>query len=56
MHQAHEAIPEAERGAWYERAEQALADLEIPEWMRIVPTVKEMALRLWVGATIPALA
>ncbi len=27
----------------------------MPEWMRIVPTVKEMALRLWVCSTIPAL-
>ncbi|ETW93839.1 MAG: hypothetical protein ETSY1_37460 [Candidatus Entotheonella factor] len=53
---AYEAIPEAERETWLERAEQALADLGMPEWMRIVPTVKEMALTLWVGQTIPGLA
>jgi hypothetical protein len=53
---AYEAIPEAERQTWYERADQALEAAGMPEWMRITPTVKEMALRLWVGATIPGVA
>ncbi len=53
---AYEAIPEAERGAWYERADETLEVAGMPEWMRIAPTVREMALRLWVGETIPALA
>jgi hypothetical protein len=53
---AYEAIPETERQTWYERADQALEAIGTPEWMRIAPTVKEMALRLWVGATIPGLA
>ena len=53
---AYEAIPETERQTWYERADQALEAIGMPEWMRIAPTVKEMALRLWVGATIPGLA
>lgn len=53
---AYEAIPEAERATWVERADRALAAAGMPEWMRIVPTVKEMALRLWVGETIPAFA
>ncbi len=53
---AYEAIPEGERGAWYERADQALEIAGMPEWMRISPTVKEMALRLWIGSTIPPLA
>jgi len=50
---AYEAIPEAERETWYERADRALEAAGMPEWMRITPTVKEMALRMWVGATIP---
>lgn len=53
---AYEAIPEAERETWLERADRALAAAGMPEWMRIVPTVKEMALRLWVGSTIPEVA
>ncbi len=53
---AYEAIPEAERASWYERAERALAAAGMPEWMRITAVVKEMALRLWVGGTIPVLA
>ena len=53
---AYEAIPEAERQTWYERADQALEAAGMPEWMRITPTVKEMALRLWVGTTIPGVA
>jgi hypothetical protein len=53
---AYEAIPEAERQTWYERADQALEAAGMPDWMRIAPTVKEMALRLWVGATIPGVA
>lgn len=52
---AYAAIPEAERESWYERADQALENAEMPDWMRITPAVKEMALRLWVGATIPPL-
>jgi hypothetical protein len=50
---AYEAIPEAERHTWYERADRALEAAGLPQWMRITPTVKEMALRLWVGTTIP---
>lgn len=50
---AYAAIPEAERAAWYERADVVLANAGMPEWMRITPTVKEMAVRLWVGATVP---
>jgi hypothetical protein len=53
---AYADIPEAERDTWYERADRVLATAGMPEWMRITPTVKEMALRLWVGATIPGLA
>ena len=53
---AYEAIPEAERQTWYERADQALEATGMPEWMRITPTVKEMALRMWVGSTIPGVA
>ncbi|WP_143301775.1 hypothetical protein [Candidatus Entotheonella palauensis] len=53
---AYEAIPEAERGVWYESADRALEAAGMPEWMRITPTVKEAALRLWIGSTIPALA
>ncbi len=53
---AYETIPEAERRTWYERAEQQLAAAGMPSWLRIVPTVKEAALRLWVGTTIPGLA
>jgi hypothetical protein len=43
---AYADIPEAERDTWYERANQALTAAGMPEWMRITPTVKEMALRL----------
>ncbi len=53
---AYEAIPEAERESWYEKADQALENAGMPEWMRITPTVKEMALRLWVATTIPGWA
>ncbi len=53
---AYAEIPEAERGDWYERAERALAETGMPEWMRIVPTVREMALRLWVDKMIPGAA
>jgi hypothetical protein len=53
---AYAEIPEAERYTWYERAERALAAAGMPEWMRITPTVKEMALRIWVGSTIPGVA
>jgi hypothetical protein len=53
---AYEAIPEAERQTWYERADQVLEATGMPEWMRITPTVKEMALRMWVGSTIPGVA
>ena len=53
---AYETIPEAERQTWYERADRALDAAGMPEWMRITPTVKEMALRLWVGSTIPGAA
>ena len=48
---AYEAIPEGERETWYERAERG-----VPEWMRITAVVREMALTLWVGETIPVLA
>ncbi len=53
---AYEAIPETERQSWYERADRALEATGVPEWMRITAVVKEMALTLWVGSTIPALA
>jgi len=53
---AYEAIPEPERQTWYERADRALEAAGMPEWMRIAPTVKEAALRLWVGTTIPGVA
>ncbi len=53
---AYAESPEAERQAWYQRADQALEAAGMPEWMRITPTVKEMALRLWAGGTIPGLA
>jgi hypothetical protein len=53
---AYADIPEAERDTWYERADRALAAAGMPEWMRIAPTVKEAALRLWVGTTIPGVA
>ncbi|ETX03706.1 MAG: hypothetical protein ETSY1_46395 (plasmid) [Candidatus Entotheonella factor] len=53
---AYETIPEGERQTWYERADRTLEAAGMPEWMRITPTVKEMALRLWVGETIPGLA
>ncbi|PON11334.1 hypothetical protein C2W62_45390 [Candidatus Entotheonella serta] len=53
---AYEAIPETERGAWYEQADRALEAAGMPGRMRIAPTVKEAALRMWVGSTIPGLA
>ena len=53
---AYEAIPEAERESWYERADRALEAAGMPGWMRIAPTVKEAALPMWVGSTIPVLA
>jgi hypothetical protein len=53
---AYEAIPKAERETWYERADRVLEATGMPEWMRIAPTVKEMALRLWVGTMIPGVA
>ncbi|ETW95412.1 MAG: hypothetical protein ETSY1_30760 [Candidatus Entotheonella factor] len=53
---AYEAIPEAERGTWYERADRALEAAGMAEWMRITAVVKEAALKLWVGSTIPAFA
>jgi hypothetical protein len=53
---AYAEIPEAERTTWYERADRALEAAGMPEWMRITPTVKEMALRMWVGTTIPGTA
>ncbi len=53
---AYAEIPEAERETWYERAERALAETGMPEWMRIVPTVKEAAWRLWAGTSLPGLA
>jgi hypothetical protein len=53
---AYEAIPEAERQTWYERADQALEAAGMPEWMHITPTVKEMAFRMWMGSTIPGVA
>jgi hypothetical protein len=46
---AYTAIPEAERQTWYERADQALAAAGMPEWMRITPTVKATAVRIWLG-------
>lgn len=51
-----EAIPEGGRANWYERADEALEAAGMPEWMRITPTVKEAALRLWVATTIPKVA
>jgi hypothetical protein len=53
---AYAEIPVAERDAWYERADRALEAAGMPDWMRIAPTVKEAALRLWVGTTIPGVA
>jgi hypothetical protein len=46
---AYADIPEAERDAWYERADRALAAAGMPEWMRIAPTVKAAAVRMWWG-------
>ncbi|MCA8837596.1 MAG: hypothetical protein K8963_07070, partial [Proteobacteria bacterium] len=48
---AYAAIPEAERETWCERADRALEAAGMPDWLRIAPTVREMALRLWVGDT-----
>lgn len=53
---AYEAIPEAERESWYERADRELEAAGMPGWMRITTVVKEVALKLWVGSTIPARA
>ena len=53
---AYEAIPETERETWLAKARRALADEGVAEYMQILPTVMERALRLWVGSTIPALA
>ncbi len=53
---AYEAIPASERQVWYQRADRALEAAGVAEWMRITAVVKEAALRLWVGTTIPALA
>lgn len=50
---AYKAIPEAERESWLERAQRALSDEGVAEYMQILPTVMERALTLWVGATIP---
>ena len=44
---AYADIPEAERDTWYERADRALAAAGMPEWMRITPTVKAAAVRMW---------
>ena len=44
---AYADIPEAERDTWYERADRALAAAGMPEWMRIAPTVKAAAVRMW---------
>jgi len=44
---AYAEIPEAERDTWYERADRALEAAGMPEWMRITPTVKAAAVRMW---------
>ena len=44
---AYADIPEAERDTWYERADRALAAAGMPEWLRITPTVKAAAVRMW---------
>lgn len=46
---AYADIPEAERDTWYERADRALEAAGMPEWMRITPTVKAEAVRMWCG-------
>jgi len=46
---AYAEIPEAEREWWYERADRALAAAGMPDWMRITPTVKAAAVRMWLG-------
>jgi hypothetical protein len=53
---AYADIPEAERDTWYERADRALAATGLPEWMRITPTVKAAAVRMWLGEITPARA
>ena len=53
---AYAAIPAAERDAWYERADRALAAAGMPGWMRITPTVRAAAVRMWQGELIPSLA
>ena len=50
---AYADIPEAERDMWYERADRALAAAGVPEWMRIAPTVKAAAVRMWGGELRP---
>jgi len=46
---AYAEIPEAEREWWCERADRALAAAGMPDWMRITPTVKSAASRMWSG-------
>jgi hypothetical protein len=48
---AYAEIPEAERETWYERADRALEAAGMPDWMRIAPMVKEIAVQMWVRAT-----
>jgi len=50
---AYAEIPEAERATWYERADRALAAAGMPEWMRIAPTVKAAAVRMWLAELVP---
>ena len=51
---AYEAIPESLRETWYKRADRALEAAGMPSWLRIMPTVRETAVRLWVGETVIA--
>jgi hypothetical protein len=46
---AYVQIPEAEREWWCERADRALEAAGMPDWMRITPTVKAAAVRMWCG-------
>ena len=50
---AYADIPEAERETWYERADRALAGAGMPDWMRIAPTVKAAAVRMWLDEDAP---
>jgi hypothetical protein len=50
---AYAEIPEAERDAWYERADQALAAAGMPDWMRIAPMVKAAAVQMWLAELVP---